>query len=191
MKLDPRAGPGVNPFELARAELSTPLDAERVLAAIDALLREGFVVGDVRYRLFGGRVGRAFSMSLGIPLLGGGAPVLRGRVRDGVGPATLAVRVGARHEFFLFGWAWALLTVLGGGYQVLLQLRRVLAGAATMGAVFEVLPGIALMGALVLAGVWFWRTRQLPQAHALIEQLRLRLEASHPPQAPLTPAPIT
>src|SRR5204863_7252499 len=38
VKLDPRAGPGVYPFELARAELSTPLDAERVLAAIAALL---------------------------------------------------------------------------------------------------------------------------------------------------------
>ncbi len=181
----------MNPFELARAELATPLDAERVLVAIDALLREGFVVGERRYRVFGGRVGRAFSLSLGLPLLGGGAPVLRGRVRDGAGPATLDVAVGARHEFVLFGWFWALLTVVGGGYQLLLQWGRVLAGAANVGAVLEVLPGIALMASLVLAGVWLWRRRERPQAHALIEQLRRRLDASYPPSAPLTPAPIT
>ncbi|HEY6196697.1 MAG TPA: hypothetical protein VI504_16840, partial [Candidatus Eisenbacteria bacterium] len=62
----------MNPFELARAELATPWDAERVLAAIDTLLREGFVVDERRYRVFGGRVGRAFSLSLGLPLVGGG-----------------------------------------------------------------------------------------------------------------------
>ena len=182
----------MNPFELARAELFTPWDGERVLAAIDALLREGFVVGDRRYRLFGGRLGHGFSMSLGLPLLGGGAPVLRGRVRDGVGASTLDIRVGARHEFVLFGWFWLLLIVLGGGYQLLLQARGVLAGEAGWSAVFEVLPGIAIMGSLLGFGLGFWRQRQRPRARALIEQLRLRLAATYsdPSDLPLTPRPI-
>mgnify|MGYP001224179119 FL=1 len=183
----------MKPFELARAELLTPWDAERVFAAIDALLRDGFVVGDVRYRLFGARIGRAFSISLGLPLLGGGTPVLRGRVRAGTGPASVEVRVGARHEFVIFGWFWVLLTGVGGGYQIVLQCRRVLASEAGWNAVFEVLPGIALMAAIVLIGVGGWRHRQRPRAHALIEQLRLHLDASylvtHP--VPLTSRPIS
>jgi hypothetical protein len=183
----------VNPFELARAELFTPWDAERVLGAIDALLHEGLVVGDVRYRLFGGRAGRTFSMSMGLPILGGGRPVLRGRVREGAGPATLEVKVGARREFVMFGWFWLLLTALGGGYQLLLQCRRVLSGETGWSAVLEVLPGIAIMAVIVVAGLGFWRHRQRPQAEALIEQLRLRLEASYPPRQalPLEPRPTT
>jgi len=171
----------VNPLELARAELFTPWDAGRVFAAIDGLLRAGFVEGDVRYRLFGRRVGRAFSMSLGLPLLGGGTPVLRGQVRDGVGSTTLEVWVGARHEAAVFVWFWALLTVLGGGYQLALQCRRVLAGEAGWDAVIEVLPGIGIMTTLVLFGVWFWRHHQRPQAHVLIDHLRRCLAASDAP----------
>ena len=183
----------MNPFELARTELFTPWDAARVSAAIDALLRDGIVAGDVHYRLFGARIGRAFSMSHGLPLLGGGTPVLRGRVRDGTGSTTLEVWVGARHEFVAFGTFWALLTVLGGGYQLLLQCRRVLAGEAGWGAVLEVLPGIAIMAAIVLFGIGWWRRTQRPQAHALIERLRQQLDASAPaaPPIPLAPRPIT
>jgi hypothetical protein len=183
----------VNPFELARTELFTPWDAERVFSAIDALLRDGVVAGDVRYRLFGGRIGRVFSMSHGLPLLGGGTPVLRGRVRAGSDSTTVEVSVGARHELVVFGAFWALLTVLGGGYQLLLQCRRVLAREAGWGAVLEVLPGIAIMAAIVLFGIGWWRRMQRPQAHALIERLRLQLEASAPaaPALPLAPRPIT
>jgi hypothetical protein len=182
----------VNPFELARTELFTPWDAGRVFAAIDGLLRDGFVEGDVRYRLFGGRIGRAFSMSHGLPLLGGGTPVLRGRVREGTGSTTLEVSVGARNELIVFGAFWGLLTVLGGGYQVLLQCRRVLVGEAGWGAVFEVLPGIAIMAAIVLFGVGWWRRSQRPQAEALVERLRLHLEASFTvgSAAPFAPGPI-
>ena len=183
----------MNPFELARTVLFTPWDAERVFVAIDGLLRDGFVEGDVRYRLFGGRIGRVFSLSHGLPLLGGGTPVLHGRIRDGVGSTALEVSVGARHELIVFGAFWALLTLLGGGYQLLLQCRRVLAGEAGWGAVFEVLPGIAIMAAIVLVGVGWWRHMQRPQAHALIERLRLHVEGSdavaHP--APLAPRAIT
>jgi hypothetical protein len=183
----------VNPFELVRTELFTPWDAERVFAALDGLLRDGFVDGDVRYRLFGGRIGRTFSMSHGLPLLGGGTPVLRGRVREGTGFTRLEVRVGARVELIVFGVFWALLTLLGGGYQLLLQFQRVLAGEAGWGAVFEVLPGIAIMAALVLFGVGWWRHVQRPQAGALIERLRLHLEApdASAPSAPPTPRAIT
>jgi hypothetical protein len=183
----------VNPFELARAELDTPWDAERVCGAIDELLRHGFIEGEARYRLFGGRSGRAFSMSLGLPLLGGGAPVLRGRVREGSGSTTLEVTVGARAELVVFGTFWGLLTVCGGGYQLLLQCRRVLAGEAGWGAVFEVLPGIALMAAIVMLGVGLWRRTQKRRAHALIERLRLELGASAPAAQPasLSPRPIT
>lgn len=181
----------MTPFELARAELFTPWDPERVFAAIDALLRDGFVVGDVRYRLFGGRIGQVFSMSLGLPFLGGGTPVLRGRVRDGASPTSVEVRVGARHEFVIFGWFWIVLTVLGGGYQILLQFRRVLAGESGWNVVFEVLPGIAILAAIVTIAIGWWRHRQRPQARALVEQLRLRLEASYAPShsVPFTPRP--
>jgi hypothetical protein len=92
----------------------------------------------------------------------------------------------------VFGAFWGLLTVLGGGYQVLLQCRRVLAGEAGWGAVFEVLPGIGIMAAIVLFGVGWWRRSQRPQAEALVERLRLHLEASFTvgPAAPFAPGPI-
>ena len=174
----------MNPFELAHAELTTASDGESVMAAIDALLHDGLIVGEKRYRLFGARIGRAFSMSLGLPLLGGGTPVLRGRVRDGAGPATLDVRVGARYELVVFTGFWGLLTLVGGSYQVLLQIRRVLAGEAAWSAVVEVLPGIALMATFVLLGVGLWRRRQRPQAEALLQQLRRHIEASSPDAPP-------
>ena len=183
----------MNPFVLARAELFTPWDAERVLAAIDTLLREGFDVGDAHYRLFGGRLGRAFSMSLGLPFIGGGAPVLRGRLREGTSAATLDITVGGRHEAVVFCWFWILLTAVGGSYQLWLQVQRVLAGAAGWGAVAEVLPGIGIMAGIVTLGLGLWRHRAVPQAHALIEQLRLTLEASYPSTAlhSSRPTPIT
>jgi hypothetical protein len=176
----------VNPFELARAELFTPWDVERVLSAVDELLRTGFVAGEARYRLFGGRIGRVFSMSLGLPLLGGGTPVLRGRVRDGTGSTTLDVRVGARHEIVILGCFWTLLTLVGGGYQLYLQCRRVLAGEAGWSAVGEVLPGIAIMSALVIGGIALWRRGQRPAAVALIGQLRAHVGAE-PPTAEAQP----
>ena len=176
----------MNPFELAREEVHTPLDAEHALAAIDALLRDGFALGDAHYRLFGGRVGRAFSMSLGMPLLGGGAPVLRGRLHDGVGAASLELAVGARYEFLAFGWGWILLTVVGGGYQVVLQLQRVLAGQAGASAVLEVLPGIGLMALLILGAIGLWRRRGRSHVQVLLEQVRRVLRATSPDR----PAPI-
>lgn len=183
----------MNPFELARAELHPPWDAARTLAAVDVLLRDGLLVGGTHYRLFGWRRGRAFSLSLGMPLLGGGAPVLRARVRDDPTPTTLDVAVGARHEIVLFTGFWGLLTVLGGGYQLWLQCARVFSGEAGWGAVGEVLPGIALMAALVVGGLWFWRARQRPQALALLEQVRLHLQAAHAatPARPLASEPIS
>ena len=105
--------------------------------------------------------------------------MLRGRVREGSGHATLDIEVGGRHEWVLFGWFWMLITTLGGGYQLWLQLQRVLAGAAGWDAVTEVLPGIGIMAGILILGLGLWRHRGLPQAQALIEQLRLALEASH------------
>ncbi len=177
----------MNPFELARAELCTPWELERVFAAIDRLLREGFEIGGMRYRLFGARRGHAFNLSLGLPLLGGGAAVLRGRVRERVQPLTLDVSVGGRYQLVLFGWFWFVVIVGGGGYQLLLQLRRVFAGEAAWSAVAEVVPGIALVAGIVGIGFLSWRRRQLPRALALIEQLRLHLDASHPSEPLLPP----
>lgn len=183
----------MNPFELARAELCSPCSVEEVLARVDALLEEGIVEGERHFRLFGGRAGRAFRMSLGLPLLGGGTPVLRGRVREGPGPATLDVRVGARHEFVAFGAFWALLTVLGGGWQLALQAGRALRGEAGWGAVGEVVPGILVMAGIVFGGIALWRHQQGPGARALLDRLRVHLEASESSSPPLPelPRPIT
>jgi hypothetical protein len=55
-----------------------------------------------------------------------------------------------------------------------------------------VLPGIGIMAAIVLFGVGWWRRTQRPQAEALVERLRLHLEASFTvgSAAPFAPGPI-
>lgn len=169
----------MNPFVLARAELPLPGDANHALMAIDLMLRDGLLVGERRHWLFGWRKGGAFSMSLGLPILGGGRPVLRGRVLEGAHPARLGLSVGARIPIILFVTFWAVVTVVGGGYQVYLQARRVVAGAATWRAIVDVLPGIAIMAALSFGGLALWRYRARGEAHALVEQLRIGVGAQN------------
>src|SRR4029077_9997951 len=99
---------------------------------------DGLEDGGRHYRLFGGRHGRYFSMSLGLALLGGSAPVLRARVPDGEAHAHFDVTVGARIELIVFSTFWLLITVLGGGYQLWLQASAAAAGRAPASAVLEV-----------------------------------------------------
>jgi hypothetical protein len=155
--------------------LVSPRPAEEALGAIDRLVAEGVEADGVRYRLFGGRRGHSFSMSLGMPFLGGGAPVLRGRLSDGGGPTRFLVTVGARVELMVLGTFWTLLTVVGGGYQVLLQLAAVAAGRAGAGAVLEVLPGIGIMAGLLLLAYGLFRRRGASDTRLLLEGFRRAL----------------
>jgi hypothetical protein len=165
----------LNPFVLARLEMVSPRPAEEALGALDRLVAEGVDVDGRHYRLFGGRRGGYFSMSLGMPILGGGAPVLRARLAETGGETRFDVSVGARMEMIVLGAFWALLTVIGGGYQILLQLIAVASGRANAQAVIEVLPGIGIMAGLLLLGAWIFRRRGASHARFLLGCLQQAL----------------
>lgn len=165
----------MNPFVLASEQLVLPANADRVREALDALIGGGFDHDGRHYKLFGGRVGSRFSMSLGMPLLGGGAPVLRGRIHEDGSSSRVTLTAGARYELMAFVGFWGLITVAGGGYQLFLQAGRALSGEAPWSAVTEVLPGIAIMAGLCLLGIVLWRRRSAGPAHALIDVVRQSL----------------
>ena len=168
----------MNPFVLARLELSSPRPIEQAMAALDELVREGFEAHGHRYRLFGSRRGRYLSMSLGMPLLGGAAPVLRAWLRDDLGGARFEVNVGARLELLLFGAFWLALTVLGGGYQLLLQLQALAAGRASAGEVLAVLPGIGIMVGIVALVLFHFRRRGARDSGLLLGAFRTAIGAA-------------
>jgi hypothetical protein len=161
----------LNPFVLSRLELDSPRTLEQVWASLERLLHDGFEAEGRRYRLFGARRGRYFSMSLGMPVLGGAAPVLRAWLAD-ERAARFDVSVGARIEFIVLGGFWLALTVLGGGYQILLQLVAVAAGRATAADVLAVLPGIAVMAGILGLGFWLFRRRAKREALILLDLFR-------------------
>lgn len=167
----------MNPFELAHVEIASPLPAERALDALEALVRDGIEAYGRRYRLFGERRGRFVTMSLGMPLLGGGSPVLRAWLHDGSGPTRFGVSVGARIEFIVFASFWLLVTVVGGATQLFLQLRALAAGRGTIGDVVEVLPGIGIMAGILLLGTWLFRRRAGGQAEMLVHAFRDAIDA--------------
>ncbi len=162
----------MNPFVLARLELDSPRPAERVSAELDRLLREGFDAGGRRYRLFGARRGGYLTMSLGLPLIGGAAPVLRARLRDFPGPVRFDVHVTARLEVIVFGAFWVALTVLGGGYQLALQISEWSAGRARASDIWDVLPRIGVMAALIGIPLWYFRRRAMQDAGLLLDAFR-------------------
>jgi len=162
----------VNPFLIARLELHSAQPAERALAALDRLLAEGFVAGGRRYRLFGRRRGGRVAMSLGLPLVGGAAPVLHARLRDTPGPACFDLRVRARLELIVLGVAAVLLTSVGGATQLALQLGAVGEGRAGWRDVADVLPGIAIVAALVALGLHHLRRRGTRDATLLLGAFR-------------------
>ena len=170
----------MNPFVLARLELVSPRPAEEALRALEQLVREGFDDGSRSYRLFGFRRGRTVTMSLGMPVLGGGAPVLRARLPEGAGPTRFDVTVGARLTLAVAGTLWALLTAVGGGYQLVLQLAAVAAGRADAGAVVEVLPGIGIMAGLLALGYWLFRRRGAVDTKLLLYGFRQALGVVEP-----------
>jgi hypothetical protein len=170
----------LNPFELARTELTTPWARPEVESGLDALLAQGFQYDGFAYRVFGRRQGAAFSFSLGLPLLGGGEPVLRGRVTPDAAGCRLVATVGARLELALFGWFWILVTLLGAGVQLSLQCTRVLREGASWSAVTAVLPGIALLMLLTFGGIAFWRWRTRPRVAQLLAALARATGASLP-----------
>lgn len=175
----------MNPFVVARLELDTPRPLEQVWAGLDRLLQEGIAGERVRYRLFGSRRDRYFSMSLGMPLLGGTAPVLRAWLRDAAGPPRFDVSVGARLEFIVFGGFWLAITLIGGVFQLVLQLRAVAAGRATLDDVGAVLPGIGVMVAILGLGLWFFRRRATRDAGLLLAAFRHAIGAAPGAESPL------
>jgi hypothetical protein len=174
----------LNPFVLARLELVSPRPVEEALGALDQLVAEGFDADGRTYRLFGFRRGRYFTMSLGMPILGGGAPVLRAWLPEDAIAARFDVTVGARLELVVAATLWAALIAIGGGTQLYLQLAAVTAGRAGAGAVLEVLPGIGIMVALLLLGFWFFRRRAATDTRLLLASFRHALGV----QAPDAPA---
>lgn len=177
----------MNPFLVSRLELDSPRPLEQVWADLERLVREGFEAGGYRYRLFGSRRGRYFSMSLGLPVLGGAAPVLRAWLRGDSGTPRFDVSIGARLEFILLGGFWLLVTVLGGGYQVWLQLRAVAAGRASTSDLMAVLPGIAIMVGILVLGFWLFRRRAARDARLLLGAFRDAIGAA-PATSSLTPS---
>jgi len=162
----------VNPFVYTRVELSAPRPGEQALESLGRLLRQGIDSEGRHYRLFGARRGPYVTMSLGLPVLGGSAPVLRAWLQDGAGAARFDVTVGPRIEVILFTVFWVLLTVLGGGYQVYLQLRALAEGRGTLGDVFEVLPGIGILGGIIALGLWLHRRRSASHTALLLRAFR-------------------
>jgi hypothetical protein len=175
----------LNPFVVARLELGTPRPLEHVWAELDRLLHEGLAGERGRYRLFGSRRGRYFSMSLGMPVLGGGAPVLRAWLRDVAGPPRFDVTVGARVEFIAFGGFWIVITLGGAIVQLVLQLRAVAAGRATLGDVGAVLPGIGVMVAILALAFWFFRRRATRDAGILLAAFRHAIGAAPAVESPV------
>jgi hypothetical protein len=178
----------LNPFVLARLELTSPRPAEEALTALERLVREGFGAGGRTYRVFGFRRGRYVTMSLGVPILGGGAPVLRARLPESAGPTRFDVTVGARAELIVAATLWALLTAVGGGYQLFIQLAAVAAGRAKARAVIEVLPGIAIMAGFLILGFWLFRRRGAVDTRLLLAGFRQAVgvpERDEPAAAPL------
>jgi hypothetical protein len=173
----------LNPFVLSRLELDSPRTLDQVWAALEGLLREGFEVEGRHYRLFGAHRGRYFTMSLGMPILGGSAPVLRAWLREESG-AHFDVSVGARIEFIVFGGFWLALTILGGGYQLFLQLAAMAAGRATTADVLAVLPGIAVMAGILALGFWFFRRRARHDGQLLLDLFRDTIGASPSTETP-------
>jgi hypothetical protein len=179
----------LNPFVLARLELESPRPAGEALGALEQLLRDGLEAAGRRYRLFGGRRGHWFTMSLGMPLLGGGAPVLRARLPEApdAGPSRFAITVAARAELIVFASFWVLLTVLGGGYQLLLQLVAVAAGRGTPRDVIEVLPGIGIMAGLLALGFWLFRRRAATDTTLMLAAFRRAVGVPEPGEAAVPP----
>jgi len=170
----------VNPFLLARLELRSTQPAERALAALDRLLAEGFEAGGRRYRLFGRRRGGRVAMSLGLPLVGGAAPVLHARLRAASGPACFDLWVRARLELIVLGLSAVLLTAVGGATQLVLQLRAVAEGRAGWGDVTDVLPGLAVVSVLVGLGLLHLRRRGTRDAALLLGAFRDAIGAVAP-----------
>ena len=176
----------MNPFLFLRCEITSPHRPEAALDRLERLVREGFDAEGRHYRLFGGRHGRFATMSLGLPVVGGAAPVLRAWVRaDGI-PTTFDVNVGARMELIVLGGFWLLLTLVGGGYQLLLQLREVAEGRARWDAVTDVLPGIAVMLGILALAFWLQRRRAATDAGLMLTAFR---EAVGETPAPATAPP--
>ncbi len=174
----------MNPFELARAELTTPWARPEVESGLDTLLAHGFEYEGFLYRVFGARRGEDITMSLGMPVLGGGEPVLRGRIHEAGRGCRLVASVGARHELAIFGALWIALTVLGGGTQLALQWSRIVRDGTPWTALINVLPGIGILAACTFGGIAFWRWRARPRVAQLLGALA---RASGAPFDSITP----
>ena len=104
-----------------------------------------------------------------MPILGGGAPVLRAWLKRDALQAQFDVNVGARLEAIVLVTFWLAITVLGGGYQLFLQLQAVARDGAPLSAVTDVLPGIGIMGGVLVLGFWLFRRRARFDTALLLE----------------------
>ena len=175
------------PFVLQWLDVQTPRSADEAMDALKRLLVDGFESGGRGYHLFGVRRGRYFSMSLGAPLLGGGGPVLRAWLQEGSVPTRFDVIVGARVEVLVFVAFWAVITVVGGGTQLILQLAAVAAGRAGARDVLELLPAFAIMVGVLLFGHLLFRIRGRRDTRLLLSAFRSALVDDVPGDAESAP----
>ena len=178
----------MNPFTYARMTITTPRRIAEVHAVVDRLRAEGFQDGARQYRVRGSRHGDRFALSLGWPVLGGAEPVLFGRIRSGAQGSEVDLTLGSRLTMRVGLALAALLLVIGGASQIGLQCMRVRAGQASPAAITEVLPGIVIMGVLIVLADLALRARARPRARQWFGVLADALDV--PPRNPDDADPI-
>ncbi len=167
----------MNPLELESEALTGAASPEQARAALDGVLHQGVHIDGQHRRLYGWRLGNRYSLSLGVPVLGGHEPVIRGNVEPSGSGVEAAVRVGARVEAMVGFWAASLLFVGGCSYQLVRQAFHPDPQAGGRpAAMLGVIPGAALVLGLLGLPLWFWRRRAARSAEELVDVLRSCLE---------------
>ena len=111
------------------------------------------------------------------PVLGGAEPVLFGHIRSVTAGSEVDLTLGSRLTMRVGLGLAALLLVVGGASQIGLQAMRVRAGQASPAAITEVLPGIVIMGVLIVLADLALRARARPRARQWFGVLAGALDA--------------
>lgn len=179
-----------HPLVFLRATVPSPLAPGQAERAVDELVEDGIDIEGRHRRVYGWRRGRWFSFTLGVPVLSG-RPVLRGRLVPAGGGVEARVSVAARAEALVSVTGGILVLAAGALYQVFLQLAgpEVPEGGRLAG-LLSVLPGIAVMAAIVTGWLWWWRRISVGHSELLLQALRVYLEADRAgPEGLPVPAP--